>query len=333
MGLGNGKIINLMKYEISPIAGDASFRTFYRLSSNKKNKIVVLSKKEKYKNLVAYSAINKFLRKNKIIAPKIYSHNFSKGIIVIEDFGDLSFHKVLLKKKKKLTIYKKLIDFLIKIQKIKPKTKIKNINKGMYKIEKYSKKHLFKESDLFFDWYLTLFLSKKKALNIKKRSKKILTQLYNKINFPNSYFVHRDYHSQNLMQINKRKIGIIDSQDALIGNPAYDLVSLIDDVRIKTSIKLKNQVYKYFLKKTLKIYRINSEKFLEDFNILSVQRSLKIIGIFSRLFKRDKKKKYLKLIPYTWQLLEMRMKSKIFVELKELLDKNVPKQFRKFVKK
>jgi len=140
--------------------------------------------------------------------------------------------------------------------------------------------------------------------------------------------VHRDYHVQNLMKVGK-KIGVIDSQDALIGNPAYDLVSLIDDVRIKTSKKLKNQIYNYYLKKAFKIYRVNSKKFLEDFNILSVQRSLKIIGIFSRLFKRDKKNKYLKLIPYTWELLEMRMDSEIFSKLKEILDKNINKNIRK----
>ena len=126
-----------------------------------------------------------------------------------------------------------------------------------------------------------------------------------------------------------KKIGVIDSQDGLIGNPAYDLVSLIDDVRIKTSTKLKNQIYNYYSKKASKIYRNNPQKFLEDFNILSVQRSLKIIGIFSRLFKRNKKKQYLKLIPYTWQLLKMRMNSEIFLELKKILDSNIPKKFRK----
>ena len=148
------------------------------------------------------------------------------------------------------------------------------------------------------------------------------------MNFPNSYFVHRDYHAQNLLKVGK-KIGEIDSQDALIGNPTYDLVSLIDDVRIKTSSKLKSQIYNYYLKKTLKIYKNNSKKFLEDFNILSVQRSLKIIGIFSRLFIRDKKNKYLKFIPYTWQLLETRMNSEIFMELKKILDENINQKFRK----
>ena len=93
--------------------------------------------------------------------------------------------------------------------------------------------------------------------------------------------------------------------------------------------KLKNQVYSYYLKKTLKVYRTNSKKFSEDFKILSVQRSLKIIGIFSRLFIRDKKKQYLKFIPYTWQLLEMRMNSEIFSELKKILNSNISKKFKK----
>ena len=154
--------------------------------------------------------------------------------------------------------------------------------------------------------------------------------LYKKINFSNSCFVHRDYHVQNLIKVGK-KIGVIDSQDALIGNPAYDLVSLIDDVRIKTSLKLKNQIYNYYLKKTSKKYKNNPGKFLEDFNILSVQRSLKIIGIFSRLFLRDQKKQYLKHIPYTWQLLENRMDSEIFTELKKILNENVPIKFKKFI--
>jgi len=317
-----------MKFKIQSIKGDASYRTFYRIISNKSSKIIVSSKKEKYKNLIAYSAVNKFLRNKKILAPKLYEYNYYKGIILIEDFGDLSFHRVLLKKKNKLVVYKKLVDLLIKIQKIKPKSKVKGIGNRTHIVNKYSKKYLFEESDLFFDWYLPLFLSKKKSSNIKKITNKILYKIYNKLNFTNSYFVHRDYHVQNLMKVG-RKIGIIDSQDALIGNPSYDLVSLIDDVRIKTSIKLKNDIYKYYLKNTLKIYKFNKEKFLEDFNILSIQRSLKIIGIFSRLYKRDKKSQYLKLIPYTWKLLETRMNSEIFLELKKVLDRNIPKKLRR----
>ena len=320
--------MNFFKYKLNPIAGDASHRKFFRLKKYNKNKIFIFAKKEIYKNLIAYLAVNNFLRSKKILAPKIYSHNFNKGMVVVEDFGDLTYYKLLIKKKNKLVIYKQLVDLLLKIEKIKPKSRILIIGKKKHKINKYSNKYLFKESDLFFDWYLPLIFNKKRALDIKNKSRKILLKLYNKLNFPNSNFVHRDYHSQNLMKVGS-KIGVIDSQDAIIGNPTYDLVSLIDDVRIKTSKKLKNKIYKYYLKNAPKIYKNNSEKFKEDFNILSVQRSLKIIGIFSRLLRRDKKKKYLKFIPYTWQLLEMRMDSKIFSELKKIFSSNIPKKFKK----
>ena len=89
-----------MKFKISRIAGDASFRIFYRFTSNKDNKIIVIAKKEKYKNLIAYSAINNYLRKNKILAPKLYYYNYSKNLIVIEDFGNNTIYKILIKKKK-----------------------------------------------------------------------------------------------------------------------------------------------------------------------------------------------------------------------------------------
>ena len=316
-----------MKFKILPIAGDASFRKFYRIKLKKNSKIIVFASKNKYNNLVAYSAVNKFLKNNKIYTPKLYEHNFLKGILIIEDFGNFTFQKILSMKNKKFPIYKKLVDLLIKIQKIKPKSKLQSIVNKSHVIKKYSTRVLHQESDLFFDWYLPIFLSKKKNKKIKKKAKIILSKLYSRLNFTNSCFVHRDYHAENLMKI-KGKIGVIDSQDALIGNPAYDLASLVDDVRIKTSLKLKNQIFNYYLKKTKKISRFNKEKFIEDFSILSVQRSLKIIGIFSRLLKRDKKNKYVKFIPYAWKLLEQRIRSEIFLELRKLLENNISKKIR-----
>jgi len=322
-----------MKFKIIPITGDASFRKFYRVIFKKKSKIIVICKKEKYKNLVAYAAINKFLNQNKILAPKLYSFDYKNGIMEIEDFGDISFYKVLLKTKNRFLIYKEIVDLLIKVQRINPKKKIKVFKNVSYKIGRYTKKNLFKESDLFFDWYLPQFLSKKKVSKIKKNANKVLYKLYNRLNFSNSNFVHRDFHVQNLIKVGK-KVGVIDSQDALIGSPAYDLVSLIDDVRIKNSKKLKQKIFNYYLKKAPQIYRINPKIFLQDFNILSVQRSLKIIGIFSRLSARDKKSQYLKLIPYTWSILKMRMESKIFLELKAIFKKNILNRSKySFVKK
>ena len=142
------------------------------------------------------------------------------------------------------------------------------------------------------------------------------------MNHKNDTFVHRDFHVSNLMYLNN-KIGIIDSQDALIGNKAYDLASLIDDVRFKTHNKLKEKVYKYYLKTNKKI---KTEKFKIDFEILSVLRNLKIIGIFMRLATRDNKKKYLKLIPYAWKMINYRTsQNKVFDNLTLLLKNNFPK--------
>ena len=138
-------------------------------------------------------------------------------------------------------------------------------------------------------------------------------------------FVHRDFHASNLMYYNK-KIAVIDSQDALIGNRAYDLASLIDDVRLNTSNELKEKVFKFYIKTNKKI---DLEKFKKDFEILSVLRNLKIIGIFTRLAVRDKKTKYLKLIPYAWKMINHRIKKQNeFNNLMLLLKKNFPKFIR-----
>ena len=125
----------------------------------------------------------------------------------------------------------------------------------------------------------------------------------------------------------KKQLATIDTQDALIGNRAYDLASLIDDVRFKSSKQLKDNIYNYYLK--LNKNKINKVILLNDFEILSVVRNMKIIGIFARLAARDKKIKYLKLIPYAWKLIELRIKNnRIFDNLKSLLDLNFSKKIR-----
>ena len=318
----------LKKFKLSSISGDASFRQYYRKFNQKKNlsSIIVISKKEKNKNLLVYTAINQFLLDHNIRAPRLLAENYKKGFIEIEDFGNITIHNILKKSKKKFHIYKKTVDLLIRLQKIKSRI-IKNFYGKSYKLENYSVKNLHKESDLFFDWYLPLIMKKNKTLKIKKVLKKELQILYKKLKFKDKIFVHRDFHVSNLMKINSR-IGVIDSQDAIIGNPTYDLASLIDDVRIKTSNQLKKNIFNYYLNKCPKIYRRKKNEFIHDFNILSVQRNLKIIGIFSRLFKRDKKKQYLKLIPYTWKLLEIRLKDKMFSEISTILNKFIPSKTR-----
>ena len=318
--------MNFSKIKKISIRGDASFRKFYRKKINKKTSIIVYAKKEKIKNLLNYDTINKLLLKNKIFAPKLLSENFYKNFIEIEDLGTKTIFDLFKKKKvNRLKVYKKILLVLIKLQSIKSR-KIKNFKKKYYKIPNYSKKLISDEANLFLDWYVPQVVNKNKIPKVKNDLKKVINSLIKKIQLPNNTFVHRDFHVSNLM-IDNNRISIIDSQDAVYGNIAYDLASLIDDVRLKTSKDLKKMIYKNYLNLNKK--KINKIKFKNDFEILSVLRSLKIIGIFSRLSKRDNKNQYLKLIPYAWKLIELRIKNNYhFKDLKNNLDKNFPKKIR-----
>ena len=306
--------------ELKEIKGDASFRKFYR--NKKNNSIVVYAKKEKLKNLLIYDAINKILIKNKILAPKLLSHNYKDHLIEVEDFGDNTLFKILENKKtNKEIIFKKILKTLIKLQSIKDKNVI-NFKNQKYKVKEYNSKILSNEAYLFSQWYASRKLNSHKMRNFEKKYKKEIKNLLLKLKFKNDTFVHRDFHVSNLIYF-KNNIAVIDSQDALIGNKAYDLASLVDDVRLKTSNKFKKKVLSYFLKKFKKDKK---KKFINDFEILSVARNLKIIGIFMRLAARDNKKKYKKMIPYAWQMINYRMRNNIeFKNLKSLLKSNFPK--------
>ena len=307
--------------DFKKIKGDASIRKFYR--NTKKNSIIVFANIEKIKNLLIYDSINKILIKNNIIAPKLLSQNYRNNYIEIQDLGNKTIYQTFIKNKKDhYLILKKVINVLNKIQKIKDK-KVKNFNNKLYKIKNYNNKVLFDETKLFNDWYVPKKLNKKKIYLFKDKFNKEIKILLSKLKFKNNTFVHRDFHVSNLIINSKNQIGLIDNQDALIGNRAYDLASLIDDVRYKTSNSLKDKVYNYYLKTNKNIH---AKKFKNDFDILSVLRNLKIIGIFMRLAERDKKKKYLKLIPYAWKMIDNRMnKNQELYNLKLLLASGFPK--------
>tara|TARA_B100001142_G_scaffold310406_1_gene343862 strand:- start:2934 stop:3875 length:942 start_codon:yes stop_codon:yes gene_type:complete len=304
---------------LKKIKGDASFRKFFRKKNKNLTSVIVFSKKEKLKNLLIYDAINKVLNKNKILAPKLYKENYHKNNIEIQDFGNNTIFKILIKKNSnQLFYFKKIIQVLNQIQLIKDKS-TKNFKNEEFIIPRYTNEILIKETYLFSDWYAKKKLSKNRIKNFNKKFKKIIKKLTLCLKLKNNIFVHRDFHVSNLMLVNN-KIGIIDSQDALIGNRAYDLASLIDDVRLKTSISLKNKIYQLYIGKQKKL---DKNKFKNDFEILSVLRNLKIIGIFTRLAKRDGKKNYLKLIPQAWALINLRINNdKIFTDLRTLLKQN-----------
>ena len=299
------------------LKGDASVRVFFRNRKKKSSSIIVHANKDKRSNLLIYDSINKILLKNNILAPKLLSKNYSKNYIEIQDFGDQTLLNLLKKSKKnRLVIFKRIIRLLGKLQLIKQR-KVKDFNNREYNIPYYHSKILLEEAKLFTDWHVDQYLTKSEKLIFKKKFTKVVNNLIKKLHYKNVTFVHRDFHVSNLMMV-KNEIAVIDTQDALIGNKAYDLASLIDDVRFKISKNTKKKLFDYYLKSQKKISKLH---ITNDFEIISVLRNLKIIGIFKRLAVRDKKKKYLKLIPYAWNLIKLRSKNNDkFKNLNALLD-------------
>ena len=318
-----------MRIRFKKISSDASFREFYRVQRNLTSTILVRANKDKFKNLIVYAAVNKLLTDNKVKAPKIIKEYFKNEMMEIEDLGTCSFFDYIKNKKNKFNDYKKIIKIIFKLQSIKLKNYVK-FKKYKIKINTYNLPTLHKESDLFFQWYLKNNSKKKNYSKFKNVIKKELNNLYKKLYFQNRCLVHRDFHASNIM-IKKNNISLIDSQDIIKGNLLYDVASLIDDVRIVLPLHLKSRLFNYYLSNNKKIKKIEQNLAKNDFDILSVQRNLKILGIFVRLYKRDNKSNYLKFLPYTWQLLDLRLKNPIFNNLRHLLNKAVPRKDRKKV--
>jgi len=300
---------NFLKYKLSPLKGDASFRKYYRLKNLNKSFILSHTEKEKNLNIKAYKKISNILRKKKILVPKVFCNDFKKGFNLIQDLGNKNFLHIIKKSKNKFFIYKKIIFLLFRIQ---------NINSRSFNfLPVYNFRLLKRELDLFFDWYLPKILKIKKNKQITKL-RDVLLSVLKELKYKNNTFVHRDFHLSNLMN-KSNQIFLIDFQDAVKGHMAYDLASLIDDVRIKTSFDLKKKIFNFYLMFLKKNKKFNISEFNKTFIVLTVQRLFKIIGIFSRLSVRDNKKKYLKLIPYTWSILRERLKHPIFNEARMII--------------
>ena len=199
------------------------------------------------------------------------------------------------------------VDTIFNIQKIKNPD-----------LPKYSLNMLIEESNLFFDWYLNY--SKKKEINLLKRKFNLLFESFFSCikNIP-QVLVHRDYHIDNLFYLSKSKIakcGLIDYQDAVVGPCAYDLVSLTQDARIDVPKKLEYELINYFLKANLKIKR---KDFMLSYNLLGMQRHMKVLGIFCRLSIRDNKDQYLQHLPRVKKMLIKNLRQEKFENFYSLL--------------
>ena len=293
--------------DIIPIKNDASFRKYYRIKNKKL--IVMDAPPDKGESIEQFRTIADIIHTFNLSAPQIVSFDTKQGFMLLEDFGQTSFSNIL-NKDNESKLYKKAIEVLIQINK-QSKSKEKKISK----LKSYSIDLLVNESLLFIDWYLEKRKGELVSSDQKKEFIKILNDFYNNIKPQSSTLVLRDYHVDNLFFLNNQKslkqVGLIDFQDAVIGSPLYDLASLLEDVRRP----LRRNLQKKLLEIYIKSLSINVQDAEQEMRFFSIQRNLKILGIFCRLSIRDKKDGYLKYLPNAVKLLRKNLQDPFFINL------------------
>ena len=276
-------------YEITIASADASFRKYYRLTNDEDTFLLMDSSLEK-ESLAPFIDVTSRLLKVGVNAPEILEQNLENGFLIIQDFGNTHYLDVLDWDNFK-ELYKKAIDEIIKLQKA-----------DCTSLPLYDKKFLIEEMELMQEWYMIKLLpvilndEQKKIINetIDIISDVVLTQ-------PQGIFVHRDFHSRNIMLTADERIGVIDYQDAMSGSITYDLVSLLKDCYIEFEKEDIDELVLYFRDKLA--LDVDDATFIKWFDFMGMQRHIKVLGIFARLYKRDGKKGYLKDIPLTLKYL------------------------------
>lgn len=293
-------------FTIEVASSDASFRRYFRLKDKNKSFILMDSSLEK-SSLKPFIKITNLLLSVDSHAPKIVFEDYEKGFLILEDLGSLNLLDKLNKDNFK-TVYKKCIDEIITMQKIDAKD-----------LPLYDEAFLKQEMNLMKEWFLNKYLQKnlnKEEIEVIEKSIDLIVKKV--LSHPQGVFVHRDFHSRNIMFC--EPLGIIDYQDAMNGSIVYDLVSLLKDLYIKFNPKDIEKLALYF--KEQKRLKISDEEFLQWFDFMGLQRHIKVLGIFARLYIRDNKNGYLKDLPLTLEyVLESLKKYPELNELYEILSK------------
>lgn len=296
--------ISWKNFTIEVASSDASFRSYYRIIKDNNSYVLMDSSRQK-ESLLPFLDMQKRLFSVGVRVPQVIEKNLEFGYLILEDFGSTHLLDVLNDNNKK-EYYRKAIDEIILMQKA-----------DVSGLPLYDKEFLIFEMNLCNEWYLG------KHLDIHLDSKKlsILTNIIETIADevllqPGGVFVHRDFHSRNIMIDKNGKLGVIDFQDARCGSITYDLVSLLKDCYIETDEVARDELVLYFRDK--KGLDVDDKTMIKWFDMMGLQRHIKVLGIFTRLYHRDGKDGYLKDIPLT--LKYVKETAKKYSETKELLD-------------
>ena len=300
------------------LAADASFRRYYRLALPGKC-AVLMDAPPAHEDVRPFVAVAHHLSNLGLSAPNIFGLDVTHGFLLMEDLGDNKFNKVLSAAENVEPFYERAIDVLCALHEVAPPSWL----------APYDVTLLLAEADLFIDWYWPSVTGNAITKSRRAAYREAWIEALSKIELDPVVTVLRDYHADNLMWLPNRHgtaaVGLLDFQDALAGSAAYDIVSLLEDARRDVSINLSEKMIRRYVNAS----RIDASSFRSAYSVLGAQRNSKIIGIFTRLWKRDGKAPYLALIPRVWRYLERNLEQPVLAPVQDWFDQYLPEYLRR----
>lgn len=297
---------------IEPLPGDASFRRYFRVRHARRGDAMLMHAPPPHEDPAPFIRAAKWLDANGLRAPLIYAEDERDGFVLLEDFGDVRVREYLDQwPQDEAVVYTNAVDTLAALSHLPP---------GPFNT--YTFAEYLREAKLLVEWYCPTQSLYVDAKGWAAAWEEVLTPVL--AHQRPGVTVLRDYHAENIMLTGGLdRQGLLDFQDALVGHPAYDLVSLLQDARRDVSPELEAQMLAYYCRKTGA-----GDDFRADYARLGAQRNAKIVGIFVRLWKRDGKPRYLDLIPRVWALLERDLADPALAPVARWFDANIPAGLR-----
>lgn len=314
---------NLKDFQLEKIPSDASFRNYDRIIQGEKT-FILMDAPPEHENVKQFVTVANFLEKQGFSAPKIFQSDIKNGFLLLEDFGTNSFTKLLNDKSQSEVseerLYSTAVDTLLTLHKSAVPDNL---------IPYYSDDLLVKEAFMLIEWYIPVLNGEKVSKKLHEEYEVIWRHLLQYTRYIPETTVLKDFHADNLMWLEDRsgfqRVGILDFQDAIIGSPVYDMVSLLEDARRDVNDTLAQNMITRYLDGRQDITR---KDFLAAYSILGAQRNLRIVGTFARKAVRDKNSAYLKLLPRVWGYIEKDLKHPLLLPLKGWLDKVISPKVR-----
>ena len=310
-----------------PLAGDASFRRYDRLERSGRPAVLMDAPPE-HEDVRPFMAVARHLLELGLSAPRVLAADIPAGLLLLEDLGDVSFNRRISETPAEETrLYEAAVDLLARLHTEQAPRHLPVDDTQLFDVPDYDAGLLQTEADLLPQWYLPAMTGAQDPAWLDDWQ--ALWRPLLPLVWPDRpIFVLRDYHADNLMWLADRaglaRLGLLDFQDATRGHPAYDLVSLLQDARRDVPPDLEQAMIGRYLDAS----GADEAAFRRAYKLLGAQRNAKIVGIFTRLWKRDGKPHYLSLIPRVWGLLERNLDLPELADLKAWLDGVAPADAR-----